>query len=237
MTLAVNPTRPQVLGAEVARLFSPAVSTVVVDAADGPFEVLPLEAAAVARAVPSRRREFSAGRTAARRAMSGLGLSGLALPQGPDRAPVWPRGVVGSLSHSGEVCVSAVAQSKDVLGIGIDIEVDSELDDDVLPIICNDTEIAWLDQQSPTERLHLAKIVFSAKETVYKFQYPLSRIVFGFDGLNIDLDLSSERFSASFMQSVGPFPRGTRLDGLFLRSRGWIVTALEVARSKENFTL
>ena len=67
-------------------------------------ELLPPEAQAIDHAVPKRRREFTAGRTAARRACARLGVWAGALPVAADRTPVWPEGVVGSISHSDLSC-------------------------------------------------------------------------------------------------------------------------------------
>src|SRR5690606_967724 len=50
----------------------------------------PVEHAAISHAVPRRQREFAAGRTAARAAMSQLGWPPSAVPSAPDRSPIWP---------------------------------------------------------------------------------------------------------------------------------------------------
>src|SRR5947208_1552294 len=83
------------------------------------------EEAYLGNVVPARRREFRAGRLYARQALRGLGIPETAIPIGPDRAPIWPKGVVGSISHSRNLCAAVVGLSADYLGIGIDIEDDS----------------------------------------------------------------------------------------------------------------
>ena len=65
-------------------VFAPDIGLGIASASD--VSVMPEEEPTLARMVPARRREFAAGRTAARRA---LGRS-VAIPMGPDRAPVWP---------------------------------------------------------------------------------------------------------------------------------------------------
>jgi 4'-phosphopantetheinyl transferase EntD len=59
----------------------------------------PGEADLVADAVEKRRREFVTTRRCARQALAQLGVPPVPIRPGPGRAPVWPAGVVGSLTH------------------------------------------------------------------------------------------------------------------------------------------
>ena len=148
----------------------------------------PGEQAAVRHAVAKRQHEFAGGRAAARNAMAALGLPPGEILQQADRAPQWPSGVVGSISHCDTACVSVVARVPDMVTIGIDIEEATPLDKALLTLICTPKEHDWLDRQTAQERLILAKLIFSAKEAAYKCQYPLSRDMFGFDGFDLDID-------------------------------------------------
>src|SRR3569623_1114660 len=71
--------------------------------ADEPQPIHPDEAQQVAGAVAKRRVEFAAGRACARRALTRLGIRDFVLKNGAARAPRWPRGVVGSISHAGAI--------------------------------------------------------------------------------------------------------------------------------------
>jgi 4'-phosphopantetheinyl transferase EntD len=143
------------------------------------------EAAAVARAVPKRRTEFAAGRSAARAAIAEIGFAPAAIPQGDDRAPIWPSGVSGSIAHCDNCCVSVVALKAYHQTLGIDIEPATPLAPDLVAVICTPTERAWLAGE-PDPGL-AAKMIFSAKEAVYKAQYPLTGKVIGFDAVTLDM--------------------------------------------------
>ena len=82
----------------------------------------PEEAACVRRSVEKRRLEFSAGRFCARMALSQLGVHDFSLLPDADRVPLWPPGVVGSISHCSGLAVAAVARSESVKSIGVDVE-------------------------------------------------------------------------------------------------------------------
>jgi 4'-phosphopantetheinyl transferase EntD len=203
-------------------LFGPDIALAAAD----PFAdnlVLPAEAAATQRMVPARRREFAAGRDAARRAMAALGLPPVAVPMGADRAPVWPEGVVGAISHGGGACLAVAARSGKVRALGLDLEPDADLDPDLIETICTPTERAGLPAFGAGR---VARLIFSAKECAYKCQYGQSRTLFGFETLEITLDPAADRFTAVFTRDVPPFAKGRALAGLFAIGGGVIVTAM-----------
>ena len=105
----------------------------------------PEEAACIAAFVPARRREFAQGRLCARRALADLGIRHFPLLPGKDRAPIWPPGVVGSLTHCGGTCAVAVARDDKLAGVGIDIESAEPLSDELLHLVCVPAERARLE--------------------------------------------------------------------------------------------
>lgn len=143
------------------------------------------EAAAVARAVPKRRTEFAAGRSAARAAMAEIGFAPAAIPQGRDRAPIWPVGLSGSIAHCDTCCVSVVALQEHYAVLGVDVEPATPLAPDLVAVICTPAERAWLAGESDPGLA--SKMIFSAKEAVYKAQYPLTGKVIGFDAVTLDM--------------------------------------------------
>lgn len=176
--------------------------------------LFPEEMAAIANAVDRRRREFAAGRACARDAFAALGLPAVAIPSGADRAPVWPQGVAGSISHSGTWCVAAVARQLDgVVSLGVDIEEAVPLDQAFALDICTPFERDWLDLQPHGERGLLLKVLFSAKECAYKCQYPLTLAFLEYDAMSIELDLAAGSFRARFEIEAGSFKAGDALDG------------------------
>lgn len=146
----------------------------------------------MARARPTRRAEFAAGRRAARRAMAGLNLPPAAIPMGPDRAPIWPKGIVGSISHANGLCLAVVAFGRDFQRLGLDVERDAPLPSDLIPEICLPEELAPLPRAA---RPAWATRLFSAKEAAYKAHYPVAAHVFGFHGLRVDLTEGRARFT------------------------------------------
>jgi 4'-phosphopantetheinyl transferase EntD len=138
----------------------------------------PEETAAVARAVPKRRHEYAAGRACARAALARLGIPpGPLLRDAHRGAPLWPAGVVGSITHCDGYRAAAVARSTDILTLGIDAEPHDRLPDGVLDaILATDAEraaLAELALRAPD--IHWDRLFFSAKETVYKAWYPYHR--------------------------------------------------------------
>ncbi|MFN4155680.1 MAG: 4'-phosphopantetheinyl transferase [Paracoccaceae bacterium] len=172
-----------------------------------PGEVLP-------GAVPARLREFAAGRAAARDALAGIGVAAGVIPKGGDRAPVWPGGVVGSITHTRTACLAVVMPAASCWGIGIDLEIDSPLEPELWEMILRPEERAGMTGAQ-------AKAVFSAKEAAYKAQYAVSRTLYGFDGMRVEME--GDRFSAVFMQSVPPFAPGDRIAGRIVRAQGHVL--------------
>ena len=218
---------PVAIGYALARpMFDPDVALGATDPRVLHHATLPAETAAMARMVPARRHAFAAGRAAARLGMAQLGLAPKPIPMSADRAPVWPDGVVGSLSHSRTCCLAAVAHSRDVRSLGLDVEEDAALPADLLDTVCTPRDLEWIDRQTGIARGRLAKLIFSAKECAYKCQYPLSRTLFGFDALDLAPDLDSGRFRATYTRNVAPFAAGDVLTGSFAIDTGLIVTAM-----------
>lgn len=188
------------------------------------------ERSGIARMVPKRQREFTAGRVAAQRAMAALGQPAQPVLPGPDRAPIWPEGLVGSLSHCDSLCICAMAHRRDVLSLGVDVEEDTALEAEMIDTILTAPERRWLNHQRAGDMGRLAKLIFSAKETAYKAQYPLTREVLDFESIAVQPDLATGMFAATFTRSAGPFATGTRMEGRFARFAGLILTGLTLRR-------
>ena len=136
------------LAAAVSDLFGPGVAVAAADPRAPATGLLPEETAPTGRMIEKRHREFAAGRRAARAAMTGLGLPAVAIPMGPDRAPVWPEGVTGSISHTDTHCLAAVARTGEVRALGLDLEPDMALEPALWPDICTGAELGWLEARS-----------------------------------------------------------------------------------------
>lgn len=182
------------------------------------------EAAEILAATPGRRAEFAAGRAAARSAMSELGLPPRAIPMRSDRAPLWPKGLVGSLTHAGGIALAAVARRPDLLALGIDLEIGGAVEPALWPVICRPDELARLQALPADAASHAATALFCAKEAAFKAQYPLTGQSFGFDRLEVRLD--GTRFTARFTRRTGPFAAEQILSGQVVRLGGYVLATL-----------
>ncbi|GAB2587952.1 4'-phosphopantetheinyl transferase superfamily protein [Streptomyces capparidis] len=147
----------------------------------------PAEEAAVAGAAPSRRREFAQARGCARRALAALGAPPEPVARGEHGAPRWPPGVVGSLTHCPGYRACAVARSADVAALGIDAEPALPLPRRVLGAIASDAERAQLADLA-RERPGPAwdRLLFCAKEAVFKAWFPLTGRWLGFRDAHVE---------------------------------------------------
>ncbi len=207
-------------------LFDADIAVAATDPRSAHNHPLPQEAGAMSRMAPARRKAFAAGRAGAREAMARLGHPAGPVLMTPDRAPLWPAGLTGSISHSQTCCLVALGRAGRVTALGVDVEEATDLDRDLVSTICTMEERAWLDSRPRARAGLLAKLIFSAKECAYKCQYPVSKTLFGFETFNVIPDLDTGRFTATFQRDVAPFIAGTRLDGRLAIGDGLIVTAM-----------
>lgn len=163
-------------------------------------ELFPEERAGISRAVPKRQAEFAGGRLAARAALRQLGLPDVAIPKGADRAPVWPEGVVASITHTEGLCLAMAARARDWRGLGIDLEVDRPMRSELIRSIASVPELARL---SPMPFSRAGVRIFSAKEAAYKAQYPLTGALFGFESMESRLPLGAMRMVAEMGLGAG----------------------------------
>ncbi len=150
--------------------------------------LFPEEAQMIARAVESRRQQFTAGRCLARQAWQELGHPPAALLSDQQRVPAWPAGIVGTITHTHVWCAVAVAERCDVSGLGADVEPATALEPGLWERVCRPEERAFLQRQTQERGGLLAKGVFSAKESIYKALYPSIRVFLDFQAMRIELE-------------------------------------------------
>ncbi len=143
-------------------------------------------------AIEKRRREYLAGRIAARLALGEL-LGERALRGGlgadQDDVPSWPEGVVGSISHGAGIGFAAVAAANRYLGLGVDVEriVSARQAARLGPRVLTDREqeLRHGRNGSLTEE-EMFTLAFSAKESAYKALFPFHRRVLGFSDVELE---------------------------------------------------
>ncbi|MFC0507899.1 4'-phosphopantetheinyl transferase family protein [Micromonospora costi] len=209
-------------------LLPPEVSVAVAGPDDWTGRLLAEELACLSeRAVEGRRRDFTAGRVCARRAMAALGLPPAAVPSAADRAPVWPAGVVGTITHTRGYCAAAAARRADVRSVGMDAEQHRELNPGVRRLIClpeEDDRIARL-----PAGVSWPAVLFSVKETVYKVWHPVVGTWLDFADALVDLDPDAGTFTARVAPArvdAAPVPDPPRtVRGRFVVTDGLVRTA------------
>lgn len=180
--------------------------------------LFPDESIHVSNAIDARKREFAAGRRAARAALTAAGANPASIPANPDRAPAWPTGSTGSISHCKNACLAIATTAPKYQGIGIDIEPDSPLDADLIPEILTAQEI-----ENCADPANIAKSIFCAKEAAYKAQYALSGQMIGFHDLTVALSKNDASFVAQLENNTSTLAAGTRIHGRILNAAGYVV--------------
>jgi 4'-phosphopantetheinyl transferase EntD len=225
----------QVAGAELIEKILPGAVAVAEAFDDPPDAVLyPGEAEVISRAVDKRRREFRTVRHCARQALRQLGLPPAPVLRGEHGEPQWPPGVVGSMTHCAGYRAAAIAHSCDLRTVGIDAEPHQPLPAGVLDVIARDEEQDSLSKLAATDSATCwDRILFCAKETVYKAWFPLTHRWLGFEDAAITItsgttDPAEGTFSVHLLVAK-PTIIGdtlTRLDGRWLRSDELVITAI-----------
>jgi len=181
----------------------------------------------LARAVPKRRAEYLAGRVLARQLLAPLGFADFTLARGEDRAPQWPAGIAGALSHNSNTALCAVHRESGLGGVGLDVE--TLLSDER-------AEELWGAIVSPTEREALLRealpfnalltLTFSAKESLFKTLYPQVRCYFDFlDARMTAVDVQRQTFVLELLKTLTPHcPAGRRFSGRFWREGDDVTT-------------
>ncbi|MEV4500113.1 4'-phosphopantetheinyl transferase superfamily protein [Micromonospora arborensis] len=204
------------------------VAVAVAGPADWTSELLPAEQACLSeRAVATRRGDFAAGRACARRALTDLGLPPTAVPAAADRAPVWPAGVVGAITHTTGYCAAAAAHTTDIRSVGIDAEQHREVSPGVNRLVLLPEEEANC-ARLPSGT-HWPIVLFSAKETVYKVWYPLVGSWLDFHDARLDLDPDAGTFTARIaparVDAAGVDDPPASISGRFVVADGLVRTA------------
>ena len=151
---------------------------------------------------PVRQREFAAARACARRALSRLGIDACALVPHADRSPRWPDGLVGSISHTRDLCLVAVARRGRLASLGIDVERVTGASTDIEELVCTPDERRWLDGQAAAPRGANIRLFFSAKEAFYKCQYPLTKTYLDFHDVALAVGVRDGTFTARLVGSA-----------------------------------
>jgi len=172
----------------------------------------------ILRTVDKRKAAYLAGRYCARQALAPFELADFVVLNAPDRSPIWPNGLLGSISHSDNHAIAVVSDDKYFVGVGTDIEpvVGDDAMREIMPRILNSDELGLMEFNHLTDR-HLFTILFSLKESFFKAAYRLVQGFFGFEAISVlALDRDSEVITFRLNQTLHKRLRqGAELKGRF----------------------
>lgn len=192
-------------------------------------QLFPQEVAALAGTVDRRRREFRTVRGCARLALAGLGLERGPMLPGEGGAPTWPAGVVGSMTHCAGYRAAVVLQDDVVGGVGIDAEPNQPLPRGVENLV-----------SSPAERDHLStlalsnpeiswdRLLFSAKESIYKVWYPIMKQWLGFEDATVRFSVAAGTFQIE-LTPARSIPAFRDLSGRWMVGGDLLLSAVTVS--------
>ena len=162
------------------------------------FPILPEEKIYLNKLSSTRRQiEFAQGRSCAHQALERFKLEAEPIPRNTKtREPCWPEAVRGSITHSGQYVAAAAGLADDFSGIGIDLESLSRVVDfNISRHVCVEKELDWLKTLSPSMANQGLMIIFSAKESIFKCLFPISKTYLYFKDATVEIDEDSDEFT------------------------------------------
>jgi enterobactin synthetase component D len=214
---------------DCSTLFPSGVSLVIADEAMWSTPLRDEEDALIVSAVEKRQQEFRAGRHAAHAALDRLGAPDIPILQGKKRNPIWPVGFIGSIAHCRDLCLAVSAVEGEIAGVGVDVEPLNPLPSGVERYIHTQAEARFMQRQATgfPERL-----VFSAKESLYKCYYPLLESYFGFQSVTLTIDVERRHFGFSPTPECKiEFPAELTFCGRYLWDETHLYTACYLLRA------
>jgi Phosphopantetheinyl transferase component of siderophore synthetase len=190
----------------------------------------------IKRSVPKRRIEYLAGRYCTARCLAALGFSGHNVSTGAMREPIWPSGVLGSISHDNNIAISAVASCGDLMALGLDLEAEISIDTvrQIRNQVLSGSELE-LARSLPMSEAQIFTLFFSLKETFFKAAFPDVRKYFDFDSILINsISVKPQqriKFEIQYDLS-GYFHKGRCLDASYsILNDGTVVTCIAIDRN------
>lgn len=186
----------------------------------------------VRHAAPKRQVEYLAGRLCAREALQAL----IGAPRVPgtaeSKAPLWPSGTVGSITHSGDLAAAIVAPSVRYQGIGLDAERQLELAraERLAPQILTLDECHRMAALPAAQRAYFATAVFSLKESLFKALFPLAGVRFYFqDAQLVDWSPDAQRATLRLNKSLSKhWPAGSLLSGQHTQQGPYVISLIDI---------
>ena len=132
-----------------------------------------------------RLKDFSTGRYCARKALAAIGHENAEILIGNDKQPIWPKGYVGSISHSGKLVGAVAAKASNVKSIGLDIETIAKIKPAMWRLLYTEAETEFFNTFTGEELAYYTTLLFSFKEAFYKLQHPLTNTFLNFTDVEV----------------------------------------------------
>ena len=219
----------------IERLFFAQTAGVVLGQDGQNFSPTAEDLDSVRGAAPRRQLEFIAGRICARQALQAFGVMHWPLRPGRDRAPIWPEGFVGSISHCPNRCVAVVGSSQDFLALGFDVEPAQPLETRTANYICTGSEIAHFRELGQYDPNLWATLAFSAKESAFKAYSVAHGYPLDFPEIHTEFQVDggalSGLISIAIRRSAGPLEDGPALLGKWAIADGYLHTGVSILKA------
>ena len=177
-------------------------------------------------AIEKRQREFRAGRHAAHQALERLDAPWGPLLRGEQRQPIWPAGYLGSITHCRDACVAVCAKSDELVGLGVDVEPLKPLPKGVERYVHTPEESSAMESLGTLPE----RLVFSAKESIYKCYHPMVGQHIGFQSVSVEFDPDNRTFKFQPTESsTFPFPTDLHFHGKYLIDSNHIYTGCSLS--------
>lgn len=188
---------------------------------------------AIDGAVKKRKAEFLCGRFLAHKALKQLDFSVEHIPIGKNRAPIFPNGCLGSISHTQREAICAAARLSDFQYLGVDLEevITTSTMNEVESLIINEAEKRLIYHTGLTPEAALT-LAYSVKESIFKALHPSVGYYFDFSAARIKaLSTSSGEVICSLARDLSPeLPAETLISGEFCIDDNTVLSAIFKSR-------
>jgi len=214
------------IDSQISTLFPNFIRTCRIDPTQVYEDIYPQEWVFIKKAVEKRKQEFIAGRICAKTLLKQFEISNFPVLVGENREPLWPEGIVGSIAHTQNYCAAAIGKSSDVQGMGLDIEQLGRLTEKTWRQIATEEELEFIQSLEQDEKDRFITLLFSAKESFYKLQYPLTKIWVNFHDVLFS-STEKNQFTIELKIDVNQeFVQGKIFNGKFFFQAGYVFTGI-----------
>jgi enterobactin synthetase component D len=185
------------------------------------------------KGVAKRQSEYLAGRLCAREALAQLSGSAYTPGTGPDRAPQWPTGSLGSITHGSGWAGAVVGNSTEWRGLGLDVER-------ILPVsraqrlareILTPAELLRMDGLTAEQCAQRVSLTFSLKESLFKALFPQVLRHFYFQDAELLSIAADNKVRLRLLLDLhADWPAGSELEGQFAEFDDYVLSLVSIPR-------